>query len=512
MHLTRSSGILLHPTSLPGRWGIGELGSAAYRFVDALVSAGQTLWQVLPLGPTGYGDSPYQCFSAFAGNPLLISLERLMEDDLLTADEVSASNLPEDHVDYGAVIGFKYPLLERAFDRLWQGAAPKHAEAFAHFCAQNTRWLDDYALFMAIKGEHGGASWDTWARELSTRQPATLAQWSSRLARTVERQKFWQYLFFSQWRALKAYANERGLRIIGDAPIFVAYDSADVWGNPDLFFLDEAGHPTVVAGVPPDYFSATGQLWGNPLYRWDKMAQTGYSWWIERIRSALSLVDVLRLDHFRGFESYWEVPAEETTAINGQWVPGPRAALFEAIQRALGDLPIIAEDLGVITPEVEALRDQFELPGMKVLQFAFSTDATNPYLPHNYTRNCIVYPGTHDNDTTAGWWFNALTHEEREVVRCYLGRDGRDIAWDMWRLALSSVADVCIVPLQDIFRLGSEARMNTPGRMGGNWSWRFCAEALSPGLLDGVRLLTKTYGRAPVEPETEDEGRKTEAG
>ena len=500
MRLPRSSGILLHPTSLPGRWGIGELGAEAFKFIDFLSDAGQSLWQILPLGPTGYGDSPYQCFSAFAGNPLLVSLDRLVKDGLLTERDLGTPDLPQDRVDYGAVIEFKLPLLQLSFERLQRGASSAHATAFSEFCAAQAGWLDDYALFMAIKQEHSGASWNLWKRDIATRQPEALERWSHALARQVTLQKYLQYLFFSQWHQVKAYANERGIRIVGDAPIFVAYDSADVWANSHLFYLDEQGHLTVVAGVPPDYFSATGQLWGNPLYRWDQMAETGYAWWIDRVKMTLGTVDIVRLDHFRGFEAYWEVPADEETAINGRWVPGPGAALFTALERALGDLPIIAEDLGVITPQVEALRDQFHLPGMKVLQFAFDDDARNPYLPHNYSRDCVAYTGTHDNDTTLGWLWS-LGHAEREAVRCYLGRDGSDIAWDLWRLALSSVADISIVPLQDVLRLGTAARQNTPGKASGNWSWRFRAEALTPDLARGIRLLTATYGREPVSKE-----------
>lgn len=511
MRFSRSSGILLHPTSLPGPWGIGDLGPSAYQFVDFLELAGQRLWQILPLGPTGYGDSPYQCFSAFAGNPLLVSPDRLVEDGFLARDEVEAAAADHaaaftlDRVNYGAAITCKYPLLQRSFDRFRNGDFPTHKAAFADFCSGQARWLDDYALFMALKEQHGGASWDSWERDIATRKPAALKRWSNELAGAVELQKFYQYLFFIQWQPLKAYANERGIQIIGDAPIFVAYDGADVWANSKLFYLDDNGIPTVVAGVPPDYFSATGQLWGNPLYRWDRMAKNNYAWWFDRIKSALEQVDILRLDHFRGFAAYWEVPAGEETAINGTWTPGPGAAFFSKLERALGDLPLIAEDLGLITPDVEELRDQFKLAGMKVLQFAFGDTTDNQYLPHNYEKNYVVYTGTHDNDTTMGW-FNTLPSHVREFVQRYLGRDGSDISWDMIRLALSSVADMCVVPLQDVLRLGSDARMNLPGVIGANWSWRFRAEALDPGLAAGLRLLTETYGRyTATAPEDADE-------
>ncbi|MBX0328489.1 4-alpha-glucanotransferase [Oscillochloris sp. ZM17-4] len=499
MDFPRSSGILLHPTSLPGPWGIGDLGSAAYRFIDFLAAAGQRLWQVLPLGPTGYGDSPYQCFSAFAGNPLLVSLDELIAHGLLGQVEVEAAaraagDLGVDHVDYGWVIGFKLGLLRASYERMRDGVAIGFADAFESFCAEQAGWLDDYALFMALKEQHGGASWSTWAPELRSRKAAALRKAQRDLAEPIMVQKYLQFLFFSQWAPLKAYANARDIKIIGDAPIFVAYDSADVWANPKLFYLDDEGGPTVVAGVPPDYFSATGQLWGNPLYRWDRMAKDGYVWWIARLRQTLAIVDILRLDHFRGFEAYWEVPAAETTAINGTWVKGPGAAIFARLREALGELPIIAEDLGLITPEVIALREQFGFPGMKVLQFAFGDDSSNAYLPHNYAPGYVVYSGTHDNNTTRGW-FQDIGEEEREAARLYLGRDGSDIAWDLFRLALMSVADISVVPLQDILRLGSEARMNTPGRPDGNWGWRLRDDALSDGLAFGIRLLTAAYGR-----------------
>lgn len=510
MRFPRSSGILLHPTSLPGPWGIGDLGVAAYQFVDFLVEAGQSLWQILPLGPIGYGNSPYQCFSAFAGNPLLISLDSLVADGLLDAQDVHAAStavtydLNPDRVNYHAATALKLPLLRRTYERFRDGNFSTHAEQFGQYCAENADWLDDYALFMALREHYGDVSWCDWDQDIATRKAAALKRWTKQLAEPIAVQKFVQYLFSNQWRQLKAYANEQGVQIIGDAPIFVAYDSSDVWANPKLFYLDNVGQPTVVAGVPPDYFSAVGQRWGNPLYRWDRMARNDYTWWVARLRVLLSQVDIARIDHFRGFEAYWEIPAEEETAINGRWVPGPGAALFEKLERELGEVPIIAEDLGVITPEVEALRDQFHMPGMKVLQFAFGDTPANPYLPHNYTNNCIVYTGTHDNDTTAGW-FNALGSKEREATQRYLGRDGSDISWDLIRLALSSVADAAIIPLQDVLRLGSDGRMNVPGYLGDNWSWRFRAEMLDPGLGYGLRIMTETYGRLALVDETSDE-------
>ncbi len=500
MRFPRSSGILLHPTSLPGPWGIGDLGPAAYAFVDFLAAAGQSLWQILPLGPTGYGDSPYQCFSAFAGNPLLISLDALIQRGLLSYDEAAEAAaeryLSLDAVHYGEVLDVKLPLLQRAFERVRAGAAPDLAEDFRAFQAAQAGWLPDYALFMALKNAHAGQAWNTWEPPLRDRQPEALARAREEHAAAIAFQEFLQFLFFHQWRRLRSYANQQGIAIIGDAPIFVAYDSADVWANRELYFLDASGNPTVVAGVPPDYFSATGQRWGNPLYRWREMARDGYGWWVARLRAIFDQVDILRLDHFRGFAAYWEVPADEETAINGRWVKGPGADLFTRLEAELGSLPIIAEDLGLITPDVHALRDQFDFPGMKVLQFAFDTPE-NPYLPHNHVPNCVVYTGTHDNNTSVGW-FQGLSEEERERVRAYLGRDGADIAWDLIRLALMSVADLVVIPFQDVLRLGAEARMNTPGLLGQNWAWRFRAEALNDGLASGLRFLTTVYDRLPA--------------
>jgi 4-alpha-glucanotransferase len=496
----RSSGILLHPTSLPGPYGIGDLGAEARRFVDFLVRAGQTLWQVLPLGPTGYGDSPYQCFSAFAGNPLLIDLETLVEDGLLSQDELNDHPpFPDDHVDYGAVIPFRTGLLARAAERFRDAAPAALQQEFDAFCTAQSSWLDDYALFMALKEEHDLATWSTWPRELVRREPQALEDARRRLASAVFKHKFCQVTFFRQWAALRRYANQRGVRIIGDIPIFVAYDSADVWANPELFFLNDDGKPTVVAGVPPDYFSATGQLWGNPLYRWDVMKERGYDWWIARLRMTFTQVDILRVDHFIGFHRYWEVPARAKTAMKGRYRPGPGADFLAAAREALGDLPIIAEDLGAITPEVDALRDQFELPGMKVLQFAFDADATNPFLPHNYPKRCVAYTGTHDNDTTAGWFAKA-SPDERSFVQRYFARSGEDISFDFIRGVLSSCADTAIVPLQDVLCCGSDARMNVPGVAGGNWQWRFKADAINDWHVGRLAEMAELYGRAPEKP------------
>jgi 4-alpha-glucanotransferase len=495
MVTTRASGLLLHPTSLPGRFGIGDLGSEALSWVDFLAAAGQKLWQVLPLGPTGYGDSPYQSFSAFAGNPYLVSPERLLEDGLLEpGDLAGVPAFPAGRVDYGPVIEWKLAILAKAHARFSAGAAAGLRRDYDGFCRAQAGWLDDFALFMALKEAHGGATWTTWEAGLGAREPVALAAARERLAVAVDSQRFRQFLFFRQWSAVRAHARAAGVRIIGDLPIFVAHDSADVWSHPGLFQLDVKGAPAVMAGVPPDYFAKTGQLWGNPLYRWDVMARDGYAWWVERLRATFDVVDIARLDHFRGFEAYWEVPGGQATAEKGRWVKGPGAAFFESVKAALGALPIIAEDLGFVTPEVLALRDRFGLPGMKILQFAFDQDARHPFLPHNYTRNCVAYTGTHDNDTTPGW-YAAAPESQRHFARSYLGCQGDDLTWALIRAGLASVADTFIAPLQDILELGPEARMNLPGRLGGNWGWRFRSGQLTDTVRDRLLGLTETYGR-----------------
>jgi 4-alpha-glucanotransferase len=502
---SRTSGVLLHPTSLPSRWGIGDLGASAYSFIAFLAQAGQQIWQVMPLGPTGYGDSPYQSFSAFAGNTLLVSPDLLLAEGLLAeADLADAPSFPDTHVDYGAVIPFKQQLLARSFARFNAGATAAQRAAFDAFRAEQSAWLDDYALFAALKAAHGGASWNQWEPALKFRDAPAIASANKTHAEAVLFHTYAQWLFFDQWARLKRHANTSGIRVVGDAPIFVAYDSADVWANREIFELDDDGNTTAVAGVPPDYFSATGQLWGNPLYRWGSLKQRGYDWWIARFRAVFTLVDVLRLDHFRGFAAYWSVPAGEETAINGQWLPGPGAELFAAVERELGALPIIAEDLGIITPDVDALRLQFGLPGMRVLQFAFGGSPDDNYLPHNYERRTVVYSGTHDNDTTRGWWATA-GDTIRHHVQHYLGRDGHDISWDFIRLAWASVAETAIVPLQDILDLGSDARMNTPGQAGGNWGWRYTPDVLTDALIGRLRLLTELYGRLPPADDPEEE-------
>lgn len=507
MRFDRRGGILLHPTSLPGPYGMGEIGPHAYRFADALKEMGQRLWQMLPLGPTGYGDSPYQSLSTFAGNPLLISFDLLVEDGLLSPARLrDFPRFPETYVDFGPVIQARMAVLNTVCRSFRRRATKAMQEEFDRFCAENAEWLDDFALFFALKHAHDLRPWHTWEPELVHRDPRALRAARKKYATAIRNVKLCQFFFFKQWHRLGEYCHARDIHIIGDIPIFVAHDSADVWAHPELFYLDENGQPTVVAGVPPDYFSSTGQLWGNPLYRWDTHKATGYAWWIERIRRTLELVDILRIDHFRGFEAYWEIPATEKTAVNGRWVKGPNADLFVALESALGRLPIIAEDLGVITPEVEALRDRFQFPGMRVLQFAFGNDAkAADYRPESYPPNCVVYTGTHDNDTTIGWFHSepgknsTRTKEdiekERAFILAYLKSDGREIHWDLIRLAYGSNADTAIVPLQDVLGLGSEARMNVPGTESGNWRWRFTWDQLTPEIKARMRQITEASGR-----------------
>jgi 4-alpha-glucanotransferase len=482
----------LHPTSLPSRFGIGDLGPAAYAFVEYLASARQTLWQVLPLGPTGFGDSPYSSPSAFAGNPLLIAFDPLVADGLLHDDELAdLAVLPADHVDFARLVPLKRAALETAFSRGRERLQPQIDE----FRRRHAEWLEDYALFAAVKDELE-CGWTEWDEALRGRDPGGLDAARQRLADRVDFHVFCQFLFFDQWSRLRARASELGLEIIGDIPVFVAHDSADVWAHQHLFKLGEHGHPRVMAGVPPDYFSATGQLWGNPLYDWNAMAQDGFAWWIARFRHLLEEVDVVRIDHFRGFEAAWEVPAGETTAVNGSWVHGPGEAVFAAIRDALGQAPVIAEDLGLITDEVRQLLRATGFPGMKVLQFAFGGGADNPYLPHNYADpNCVVYTGTHDNDTTLGW-FSGSSEAERGRVWSYLGLSEGSISESLMRLALASVARTAIVPLQDVLNLGSEARFNTPGAAEGNWSWRVRADQLDPARAECLAEMTDLYGRA----------------
>ncbi|NES83960.1 MAG: 4-alpha-glucanotransferase [Moorea sp. SIO2B7] len=496
----RTSGILLHPTSLPGKFGIGDLGKEAYRFIDFLIESGQQVWQILPLGPTGYGNSPYLCYSAFAGNPLLINLEWLVSEDLLSEQDLeNIPEFPEDKVDFDLVIETKMPLLKKASQNFEEKAQPKIKKEFQEFCQNHSYWLDDYALFMALKEAHNGASWNSWDKAIAKREPQTLAEWKARLEDKIFFHKYIQYEFFRQWTTLKKYANENGIQIFGDLPIYVAHDSADVWANPKIFRLEKkTGEPSWMAGVPPDYFSETGQLWGNPVYNWRNLERTNFKWWIQRIEGMLDYVDIIRIDHFRGFEGFWAVPQGETVAMNGRWVKAKGDKFFTLLTKELGELSIVAEDLGVITPEVEALRDKFGLPGMKILQFAFDSDRANPFLPFNYVnRNCIVYTGTHDNNTTVGW-FEERSPEEKARIEDYLGCIcSEGVHWGLIRLAMGSVANQAIFPLQDILGLGTEAKMNTPGQSEGNWNWRYHAEDLIPELSEKLKYLTYLYGRAP---------------
>jgi 4-alpha-glucanotransferase len=501
MPFPRSSGILLHPTSFPSRFGVGDLGLEAYRFIDFLKDSHQQYWQVLPLGPTGYGNSPYMCYSAMAGNPLLISPEKLRDEGLLTEEDfANLPGFPVEKVDFDQIVPIKIGLLKKACENFKVNATDIQKNEFAGFCDSKAYWLENYALFMALKDAHNGASWHTWEAEFVKRKPEALAQAEDRLNGDIFYYKFVQFEFFRQWSDLKSYANMRGIDIIGDIPIYVSHDSADVWAHPDIFCLDEeTGVAAQMAGVPPDYFSATGQLWGNPVYNWEELQKQDFKWWVQRFEAMLDYVDIIRIDHFRGFEAYWSVPKGEETAMNGKWVEAPGDAFFEAIRQKLGKLPVLAEDLGVITPEVEALRDKYEFPGMKVLQFAFGSDPGNPFLPFNYARNAVVYTGTHDNDTTVGW-FNSANDYEKHNLLLYLGSISPEgIHWDLIRLALSSIANQAIIPLQDVLGLGNEARMNFPSTAEGNWGWRYQTEALRDELRDRLKVLTRLNGRAPQE-------------
>lgn len=507
MQAVRSGGILLHPTSLPSPYGIGDLGPGAHGFIDWLSKAGCKLWQVLPLGPTGYGNSPYQCHSVFAGNPYLISPETLLRDGLLIESDLTAEGAiprsPQDssyRVEYGDVIRWKGSLLARAFQRFQEGDWEDLREEFAAFRAENAYWLEDFSLFMALKQAHGGGSWVEWPISIRRRDDRALADARHSLGRAIEASSFYQLLFFHQWAILRQHAHQSGIQIIGDLPIFAAEDSSDVWAHQGLFYLDGDGVPTVVSGVPPDYFSPTGQLWGNPLYRWEAHERTGYGWWVERLRSALRIVDFVRLDHFRGFAAYWEIPAGNPTAEFGRWVAGPGADFLDAVANHLDDnsdsreLSIIAEDLGVITPDVVELRERYHLPGMRILQFGFS-GPDDPFLPHNYVRNCVAYTGTHDNDTARGW-FETAPENERDFALRYLHTTRRSFVWDMIRAIWSSVAMFAIAPMQDLLNLGTEARMNFPSVPAGNWEWRMTKADMNPGLGRKLRELNELYGRS----------------
>ena len=493
----RSSGILFHPTSLPGKYGIGTLGKEAYAFIDFLKKSKQKLWQIFPLGPTGYGDSPYQSFSSFAGNPYLIDFDLLIEAHLLSEEDLKdiffGDN--EEYIDYGAIYNQKYPLLRKAYENFKSSDNNEMKGSLENFKRENSSWLNDYSLYISLKNHFNGLPWNEWAQDIKNREDAAMHHYRSELADDIEYHNFIQFLFFKQWGDVKRYANENGIKIIGDIPIFVAADSSDAWANPEIFLFDEERKPVKVAGVPPDYFSATGQLWGNPLYNWEKLKETNYSWWVERVRANLSTCDIIRIDHFRGFEAYWAVPYGDDTAINGQWEPGPGIDLFNAIKSQLGELPIIAEDLGLMTQGVIDLREATGFPGMKILGFAFDSGEENDYLPHTYTRNCVVYTGTHDNDTLVGW-FQKAKEEDREFARNYLNsRADEEIHWDAIRGAWSSVASMAISPVQDFLGLGSEARINTPGVAAGNWQWRLKQGVLTDELAERIAKLTRVYSR-----------------
>ena len=484
---------------MSGPFGIGDFGDEARAFVDFLKASGQRLWQVLPLGPTGYGNSPYQSLSAFAGNTLLIDPRQLIADGLLAPEDIPTAHFSEARVEFDAAREFKDKVLNKVYENFKRDPSDDLRAEFERFCESSAWWLDDYALFRALKDANGGSEWASWDSELSERRPAALEHARAELRDQIAAQTFFQFLFFRQWKALRDYCQARDVKIIGDLPIFVAHDSADVWAHREYFKLDENGKPTVVAGVPPDYFSETGQLWGNPIYDWESLSADGFRWWIARVRFALEQFDLLRIDHFRGFAACWEIPAGETTAQNGQWIPAPGRELFTALTEALGDLPIIAENLGVITPDVESLREEFGFPGMRVLQFAFGSDAANVHLPHNYTRDVVVYTGTHDNDTTTGW-FASLSKSgtgrtERDFCLKYLTSDGNEIHWDLIRAAMSAVADTAIFPLQDVLGLGNEARMNLPASESGNWIWRLQPDSLTDDVVCRLKDLTEIYGR-----------------
>lgn len=501
MSFQRASGVLLHPTSLPSQFGIGDLGRSAYEFVDFLANSGQKLWQVLPLGPTGYEHSPYTMnFSAFAGNPWLISLEQLAEDGLLDPSELTSISIANpDRVDFDQVIPIKTQLLQQAFDR-FQTSLQNSNPAFEQFCQTQADWLQDYVLFMALLEANDGKSWSQWERTIARREADALRTQSEKLHDRIQYHQFLQFKFFEQWSKLRTYANQKQIQIVGDISIYVCHNSADVWATPNIFKLNpETLEPAFIAGVPPDYFSATGQLWGNPVYDWDELQKTNFDWWIKRFQATLQYVDIVRIDHFRGFEAYWQVPAGEETAINGEWIKAPGFEFFETLGKAFGHLPVMAEDLGIITPEVEELRDRFDFPGMRILQFAFSDNSNNPYLPHHYVKNCVVYPGTHDNNTAIGWWQEVSDHDQQFLAN-YLGysnpNDIPAINWVFIRMALASVADLAILPLQDLLDLDGRARMNDPSVSAGNWRWRYTSsQLLTQELSDRLLQLTQLYSR-----------------
>jgi 4-alpha-glucanotransferase len=502
MALERSSGLLLHISSLPSYGGIGDFGPAAYDFADFLAAAKQRLWQVLPLSPTGYGNSPYAALSAFAGNPLLISLEKLAEDGWIAAQRLGGLPGHAGNVCFEEVEKHKWPLLVEAAKNFLAHHDDQQWVRFQRFREENAFWLLDYARYTVLRQRFSLGAWSSWPREYAHRDPDALLQLQQESRDELEVQQAIQFAFDEQWKALRAYCAQREIRFIGDVAIFVSYDSADVWTHPELFELHEDLSPIRVAGVPPDYFSATGQRWGNPIYKWDVLEKRGFDWWVDRMRRAHVLYDIIRLDHFRGFEAFWAIPAEDDTAIHGEWVKAPGAALFKTLRDQLGELPLIAEDLGLITREVDALREKFDLPGMRVLQFGFSDRAAHNYLPHRYVPNTVVYTGTHDNDTTLGWWQHGITGSERNAVYLYLNPAPNDVVWALIRAASTSVADVCIFPVQDVLVLGSEARMNTPATPENNWTWRLAPDALRADQAYGLAQLAELTDRDGwVEPQ-----------
>ena len=507
----RRAGIILHPVSLPSQDGIGDFGSFSFKFIDFLQAAGMSVWQILPLGPTGYGDSPYTSISSFAGNPLFISLDTLADEGLLDSEQLDARpRFNPDRVEYPRVYEWKVPLIRDAARTFIEGNGADYRDEYRSFCEEEVDWLDDYALFVTAKDyydvqarEKGAKNsmWNRfWPKKLALRDPAELERCRGQWEQEIEEEKVIQFFFYRQWTAVKNYANERGISLFGDIPIFVSANSSDVWSHPELFQLDKKNQLTAVAGVPPDYFSSTGQRWGNPLYRWEEHRRTDFKWWISRIKRAFELADIVRIDHFRGLEACWEIPAAEPTAIHGAWVKAPGRELLQKLREELGELPVVAEDLGVITPEVEELRKEFRLQGMKVLQFAFETDGhgglnpDNPFLPHNYRSDYVVYTGTHDNDTSLGW-FQQLGPDMKKLVLEYLGAGGDDIVWELIRAAFVSVARTAIVPLQDVLRLNSDARMNTPGTVGTNWNWRVRPEALNGDVSGKLKWFARLYNR-----------------
>jgi 4-alpha-glucanotransferase len=492
--MQRSSGILLHPTALPGSFRIGDLGKEASLFIDFLVKAGQSIWQILPLGPTGNGGSPYDALSAFAGNPVLIDLQQLVECGDLADSRLDAAIKQSDGMNPGQAQALKNALLREAGQRFFSKPTAARRREFESFCCEQSDWLDDFSLFMALRDTFNQQAWSEWPEGLRKRQPEALHEWRTKLEESRNLYKYQQFVFTEQWHKLKAYANRNGILMFGDIPIFVAYDSADVWANQQLFQLDDQGQMTAIAGVPPDYFSKTGQRWGNPLYRWDQIVAEDFAWWLQRFEHQLQNSDMVRIDHFRGFQACWSIPADEETALNGHWEDVPGRKLFEKLRELKKALPIIAEDLGVITPEVEQLRDDFGFPGMKILQFAFDSGPDNPYLPENHIKNSVVYTGTHDNNTTLGWWHD-LPKKQKKRICDYLGTNHPEMPWELIRLAMASPADLCVIPCQDILALGEEARFNTPGQANGNWNWQMPPGELTDKLAERLHDLNETYNR-----------------